>query len=102
MYGVLKKFHGVNLHVENAYASMHTIVLFALLYGCPIPITILFSLLNLLFLFYTLKWTFIKYGAKPLRMGHSLSRVSINILLIGVIIHCIMAPIFLGATGIGS
>jgi hypothetical protein len=81
---------------------MHTIVLFALLYGCSIPVTIIFALCNLVFLFYTTKYTFIKYGAKPMRMGHSLSRVSVNILLIGVVIHCLMAPIFLGAKGIGE
>lgn len=94
--------YGVDLHLENIYASMHSIVLFGLLYGCPIPITVIFSLINLLFLFYTSKWTFIRYTKKPLRMGQSLSRISVNILLIGVVIHCIMTPIFLGASGIGE
>lgn len=88
--------------MEHVYASIQTISIFAFLYGCPFPITMLFSLFNLIFLFYSVKWVFIRYGSKPLRMGHSLNRVSVNILFIGVVIHCIMAPIFLGATGIGE
>jgi len=99
---VKKKLHGVDLHIENFYATMHTIVLFGLLYGCSVPITIIFSLVNLTILFYTNKWTFIRYATRPLRMGHSLNRISVNILFIGLIIHCVMTPIFLGARGIGE
>lgn len=102
IYGVKKKLHGVDLHIEHIYATMHTISLFGFLYGCPIPVTIFFCLFNLIFLFYTSKWTFIRYATRPLRMGHSLSRTSVNILFIGLIIHCVMAPIFLGAKGIGQ
>lgn len=102
VYGVTKFLQGVDLHMENVYASMNVIVLFAMLYGCPIPIVVIFALVNLLILFYITKWTFIRYGAKPMRMGHSINRTVVNILLLGVIIHCIVTPIFLGAEGIGK
>lgn len=97
MYGVKKALHGVDLHMDHVYASMIVINYFSYLYGCPIPVTACFALINLIFLFYTTKWSFIKYGRNPLRMGHSINRTVTNLLFIGVIIRCIMAPIFLCA-----
>lgn len=93
---------GINFHMEHINASMIVINYFVQLYNCPIPITVCFGLVNITFLFYCTKWTFIKYGTKPLRLGHSINRTVINMLLLGIVIHCIMAPIFLCADGIGK
>lgn len=35
-------------------------------------------------------------------MGHSVNRTATNMLLIGVVFHCFMTPIFLGADGISK
>jgi hypothetical protein len=93
--------HGIDLHIEHVNASMIVITFFVLLYGCSIPLIVLFGLINLVVLFYITKFTFIKYGKKPLRLGHSISRTIVNLILIGILIHCLMTPIFLGAEGIG-
>jgi hypothetical protein len=76
---------------------MIVITYFAFLYGCPIPLTVIFGLINLIILFYITKLTFIRYSHKPLRLGHSISRTVSNMVLIGIIIHCLIAPIFIGA-----
>lgn len=102
MFSVKRCLHGVDIHMEHVYASMIVINYFALLYGCPMPITVCFCFINLVFLFYTSKITLIKFSFKPLRMGHSINRTVTNLLFLGVVIHCIMTPIFLCAEGIGK
>lgn len=97
IYEANKTLNGVDLHMENTYASMNTIFLFFMLYGCSFPIISFFCLINTIVLFYCTKWNFINYVTKPKRMGHSINRTCTNILLMGIVLHCFMAPIFLGA-----
>lgn len=37
-----------------------------------------------------------------MRMGHSINRTASNMLFLGIILHCIMSPIFLYAKGIAK
>ncbi len=89
--------HGIDLHMEHVNASMIVINYFVFLYGCPIPLTVIFGLFNIIILFYITKFTFIKYGNQPLRIGHSINRTVSNMILLGIVIHCLMTPIFIGA-----
>ena len=66
------------------------------------PIVTIFGFFNLLVLYFTNKYGFIRNGSWPMRMSHCINRMVIKILLVGVLIHCIITPIFLGAPGIAT
>ncbi len=53
-------------------------------------------------LFWSTKFIFINYCAKPLMYSHSMNSLMVKILFIGVILHCFVSPLFFGAATIYS
>jgi hypothetical protein len=61
------------------------------------PLVYPFATISLFILFWSTKFIFINFCAKPLLYSHSMNSLLIKILFFGIILHCFVTPLFLGA-----
>lgn len=84
------------------YAVAATIICFLLLFGSSMPIIYPFTCISLFILFWSTKFIFINFCAKPMLYSHSMNSLVVKILLIGLMIRCFVAPLYFGASSIHS
>lgn len=101
IYRVREKLKGIQLHMEDVYSSAIVISLFTFLYFTAIPLVLLLGFVSMTVLFWVCKFVFVKKSESLPKMSHSVNHTVANILMFALIIHCVMAPIYLGAPGIG-
>lgn len=76
---------------------MLALFLFAMLYYSAMPVIFLFVFASLLLLYWSMKITFVKFCRKPPIYSHSISRLCVKICFYGVLINCIVSPLYFGA-----
>lgn len=84
------------------YAVAVTIICFALLFGSSMPLLYPFTCISLMILYWSTKFIFVNFCAKPLLYSHSMNSLIVKILFIGIILHSFTAPLFFGASTIHS
>ena len=93
---------GQQIEIDFIYAFTATLICFALLFGASIPLIYPFTCIALSLLYWSTKFIFVNYCAKPLLYSHSMNSLMVKILFIGVMLHCLVSPLFFGAATIYS
>lgn len=71
--------------------------MFTLLYFPIMPVIFIFSGLSLFLMYWTVKATFIRTCRKPPIYNHVLNRLGFRMILFGIILNCILTPLFFGS-----
>ena len=79
-----------------------TIIYFCLLFGSSIPLLYPFTCIALMLLYWSTKFIFVNFCARPLLYSHSMNSLIVKILFFGIIIHSFTAPLYFGASTIHS
>ena len=65
------------------------------------PILYILGFFSYAIMFWAFKYVFIRFCAKPYKYNHSINRRVKKMIIGGIIMHCIISPVFLRAPEIG-
>lgn len=93
---------GEPIEIEYIYATALTVLYYTFLFGTCLPLNYFLAFISLLVIYWSNKYVFITYCQHPLTFNHSVNSLVTRTLLIGLIMHCVMTPIFLQAENVGG
>lgn len=85
-----------SFEIEFIYAFVLNIIFFTLLFGPVLPLVWIFGSLSLFILYWAHKYIFIRYSKKPLVFSHSINHVVTRMVLFGIVLSCLIAPLLYG------
>ena len=90
------------IEIEYIYGAVLTVIFYTLLFGSSFPLVYAFGFISLFVLYWSFKYVFIEFCQKPLAYNHSFNEFVIRILFAGIIMHCVITPVFFKAENIAG
>lgn len=91
-----EELKGTKFDFEFVYAEMLALFLFCMLYFSAIPIIYLASYLSMVFLYWVVKYKFVRLDPKPPVYSHSINELATKVVLFGLAINSIVSPLYYG------